>query len=94
MPEDDEESTEDEEEEVRPFLEREKVLYRQPTGLNPLNHRDDSSGPALHHGCLDFLESVVWIGKSARLVHEKCRGSVFPPYVFKCDGLTWPLTQS
>ena len=31
---------------------RERVLYWQPTGPNPLNHRDDFSGPAWRHGSL------------------------------------------
>ena len=34
---------------------RERVLYGQLTGPNPLNHRDDSSGPALRHWSLDSL---------------------------------------
>ena len=35
--------------------ERERILYWQPTGLNPLNHRDDLSGPALRHWSLNSL---------------------------------------
>ena len=31
-------------------VERERVLHRQPTGPNPLNHRDDLSRPALRDG--------------------------------------------
>ena len=30
----------------------ERVLYLQPTGPNPLNHRDNFSGPALRHDSL------------------------------------------
>jgi hypothetical protein len=32
---------------------RERVLYGQLTGLNPLNHRDEFSRPALRHGILN-----------------------------------------
>ena len=38
---------------------RESVLYWQPTGPNPLNHRDNFSRQALRHGCLNFLFQVV-----------------------------------
>ena len=31
----------------------ERVSYRQPTGPNPLNHRDEFSRPALRHGSLN-----------------------------------------
>ena len=39
--------------------ERERVLYGQPTGPNPLNHRDDFSRPALRHGSLHSLFHVA-----------------------------------
>ena len=35
----------------------ERVLYCQPTGPYPLNHRDDFSRPALRHGSLNFFYS-------------------------------------
>ena len=38
---------------------RERVPYWQPTGPNPLNHRDDFSRPALRHGSLNFLLQVA-----------------------------------
>ena len=38
---------------------RERVLYRQHTGPNPLNHQDDFSGPALRHGSLNSLFQVA-----------------------------------
>ena len=34
---------------------RKRVLHRQPTGPNPVNHRDDLIGPALRHGSLNPL---------------------------------------
>ena len=34
--------------------ERKRLLYRQPTGPNPLHHRDDFSRPALRHGSLNI----------------------------------------
>ena len=39
--------------------ERGRFLYRQPTGPNPLNHRDDLSGSALRHGILNSLFRVA-----------------------------------
>jgi len=41
---------------------KERVLYCQPTGPNPLHHRDDFSRPALRHGSLNSL--VEWIRTS------------------------------
>jgi len=38
---------------------RERVLHAQPTGPNPLNHRDDFSGPALHHRSMNSLFQVA-----------------------------------
>ena len=38
---------------------RERVLYLQPTGPNPLHHSDDFSRPALRHGSLNFLFQVA-----------------------------------
>ena len=38
---------------------REIVLYLQPTGPNPLNHRNYFSGPALRHGSLNSLFQVA-----------------------------------
>jgi len=38
---------------------RERVLYWQPTGPNPHNHRDDFSRPALRHGSLNSLFQVA-----------------------------------
>ena len=38
---------------------RERLFYWQPTRLDPLNHRDDSGGPALHHEGLNFLFQVA-----------------------------------
>ena len=38
--------------------ERERVLYGQPTGPNPLHHRDDFSGLALRHGSFNSLFQV------------------------------------
>jgi len=38
---------------------RERVLCRQPTGPNPLNHRDDWSGAALRHESLNSLFQVA-----------------------------------
>ena len=35
--------------------EEETVLYRQPAGPNPLNHRDFWSRPPLHHGTSNSL---------------------------------------
>ena len=47
----------------RASSERERVLYWQPTGPNPLNHRDDFrddfSRPALRHGSLNSLFQVA-----------------------------------
>ena len=42
------------------FSNRERVLYWQPTGPNPLNHRDEFSRPVLRHGTLDSLLQVAW----------------------------------
>jgi len=39
--------------------ERERDLYSQPTGPNPLNHRDDFSRPASRHGSLNSLFQVA-----------------------------------
>ena len=44
---------------IRRNPQRGKVLYWQPTGPNPLNHRDDFSGPALRHGSLNSLFQVT-----------------------------------
>ena len=33
---------------------RDRDLYLQPTGLGPLDYRDDCSRPALRHGSLNF----------------------------------------
>ena len=42
-------------------LQRERVLDWQPTGPNPLDHRDDYSRPALRHGSLNsrFPSSLI-----------------------------------
>ena len=40
--------------------ERERVLYWQPTGPNPLHHRDDFVRPALRHGSLHSLLQVAF----------------------------------
>ena len=34
---------------------KERVFNQQPAGPNPLNHRDDFSGPALRHESLNSL---------------------------------------
>ena len=34
---------------------RERLIYSQPTGPDPLNHYDDLSRPALRHGSLNSL---------------------------------------
>ena len=34
---------------------RERVVYGQPTGPNPLNHQDEFSRPALRHGGFNSL---------------------------------------
>ena len=36
-----------------------EVLYSQPTGLNPLSHREDFIRPALRHGKLNSLFKVA-----------------------------------
>ena len=46
---------------------RERVFYWQPTGSNPLHHRDDYSGPALRHGSLNFLFQVAFYSPSSHL---------------------------
>ena len=38
---------------------RRRVLYCQPTGPNPLNHRDDFIRPTLRRGCLNSLFQVA-----------------------------------
>ena len=38
---------------------RERLLDWQPTGPNPLNHRDDFSRPVLCHGRLNSLFQVA-----------------------------------
>ena len=38
---------------------RERLLYGQPTGPSPLNHRDGVSRPALRHGSLNSLFQVA-----------------------------------
>jgi len=38
----------------------ERILYWQPTGPNPLDHRDDFSRPALRHGRLNSLFMVAF----------------------------------
>ena len=40
---------------ARLYQQRERVHYGQPTGPNPLNHRDDFSRPALRDGRLNSL---------------------------------------
>ena len=40
-------------------MQRERVLYRQLSGLNPFNRRDDFSGPALRHESLNSLFQVA-----------------------------------
>ena len=46
------------EEELSANPERE-FFYWQPTGPNPLNHRDDFSRPALRHGSLNSLFQIA-----------------------------------
>ena len=41
-------------------MQREKVRYSQPTGPNPIDHRDVFSRPALPHGNLISLFHVAW----------------------------------
>ena len=54
----------------------ERVLYGQPTGPNPLNHRYHFSRPALRHGSLNSLSHTHaialsdWLGEGC---HSKCR---------------------
>ena len=38
---------------------KERVLYRQPIGPNPLNHRDNFNKSASHHGILSSLFQVA-----------------------------------
>ena len=40
-------------------LSRERLLYRQSTGPNPLSHRDDFARPALRHESLNPLFQVA-----------------------------------
>ena len=40
-------------------VQKERVLDRQPIGLNPLNRRDEFSRPALRHGSLNSLFQVA-----------------------------------
>ena len=42
-----------------PHRQLEGALYGQPAGLSPLNHQDNSSGPALRHGSLNSLFQVA-----------------------------------
>jgi hypothetical protein len=48
-----------------PSFFRERVLY----GLNPLNHRDELSGPALRHGSLNSLFQVALYLPSSFLLY-------------------------
>ena len=41
------------------MYERQRVLYLQPTGPNPHNHRDNVSGPALRHESSNLLFQVA-----------------------------------
>ena len=68
---------------------RERVLYCQPTGPNPLNHRDDFSRPALRHGSLNqgadrcVARVFVRILVEAQRHEEVGEGFHLPPVVFK-----------
>ena len=58
---------------------RERVLYRHPTGPNPLNHRDDFSRPALRHGSLNSFFKAAYHHSTrhqyTRLVLSRCTGT-------------------
>ena len=51
---------------------RERVIHRQPTGPNPLSHRDDFSGPEVRQ--VDFEEARICGGLGCVLTPEElCR---------------------
>jgi hypothetical protein len=42
------------------LVETERVIYLEPTGPNPLHHRDDFRRPALRHGSLNSIFQVAF----------------------------------
>jgi hypothetical protein len=79
----------------QPSAQRERVLYRQATGRNPLNHQDDFSGPALRPDTLSYEElfrsqhgTFCFCQVRSNAVHAtrgERRGSCSPLHLYRCE---------